>query len=87
MSRRYALVCGAALACLACAPAVHANILASDSFNIPSYTVGGLTGQTVGGTGFTGTWAQILASDMSIVSPGLVGRPVAVAGRGGRSGR
>ena len=75
----------AVLACLACAPAAHAQIIASDSFDIPSYTPGSLAGQAVGGTGFAGNWALIpgLGQDLSVVSPGFVGRPTVTAGNSG----
>ncbi len=83
MPRCNALLVGAALVCLTGVSTAHADILASDSFNIPSYTAGGLNGQTVGGTGFKGAWATSVGQDLSIVSPGLLGRPVVAGGNAG----
>ncbi len=74
-----------AVALLALAPAAHADILASDHFDIPSYTAGLLAGQTVGGTGFTGSWGRIpgLSGDLSIINPGKVGRPSVTSANAG----
>lgn len=58
---------------------VHAQVIASDSFNLSSYSIGGLNGQAASGFGFTGNWYQILDQDLSIISPGKVGRPVVTA--------
>ena len=76
-------LCSLAVALLALAPIAHADILASDHFDLSSYTVGALSGQTVGGTGFTGAWSQISTGDLSIVAPGQVGRPSVTTGNAG----
>jgi hypothetical protein len=80
-------LCSLAVALLALAPAAHADILASDHFDIPSYTAGLLAGQTVGGTGFTGSWVQTpgLTGGLSIIDPGYVGRPVVTSANSGNT--
>ncbi len=76
-------LCSLAVALFALAPTAHADILASDHFDLSSYTVGALAGQTVGGTGFTGTWSQTLTGDLGIIAPGQVGRPSVTSGNAG----
>ena len=73
----------AALGLAIAASSARAQIIASDSFNVPGYTVGALNGQAVQGTGFTGNWTQELADDLSVVSPGAIGRPTVVGSQAG----
>ncbi len=66
-------------------PTVATNpiILAQDNFNVPPYILGDLSGQPVGGTGFTGTWLGILGQGLTVTGPGLVGRPAVTAQNSG----
>ena len=62
-----------------------ATIVAQDDFSVPPYALGSLNGQSVGGTGFTGTWATVpgLGQDLSVVANGVVGRPTVTASNAG----
>jgi len=50
---------------------------------VPPYQLGGLTGQTAAGTGFSGKWTLALSQDLTVISPGIVGRPQVTAGNSG----
>jgi hypothetical protein len=85
MVRYASLAFCAALACLACAPSADAQVVAADPYSIPPYALGTLAGQAVGGFGFTGDWTQIasLGQSLSVIGPGLIGRPTVTAGNSG----
>lgn len=80
---RIAALSALALTALAFAHPAHAQVIASDSFNVPGYTAGGLNGQAVQGTGFKGNWAQALNTDLTVLSTGVIGRPAPQGGQAG----
>ncbi|MGP8247979.1 MAG: BACON domain-containing protein [Bryobacteraceae bacterium] len=63
----------------------RASVLASDSFQVPPYSVASLAGQAVGGSGFTGKWTSDpgLTQDLAVKSSGVIGRPAVPSGSGG----
>jgi hypothetical protein len=73
----------AVLALAAAGAPARAGIIASDNFPVPPYVLGPLNGQAASGFGFTGTWAQFLGQDLSVVSNGNIGRPTVTAGNAG----